>query len=59
MDALVSRVQSEPSQVAKLVLDWCRLGDAGARCVCAALARHARDNEGVKESRIRPRMSLE
>ncbi|CAK9009796.1 unnamed protein product [Durusdinium trenchii] len=42
LEALVARVQAAPSKITKLVLDWCRLGDAGVRCVCAALARHAR-----------------
>lgn len=54
----------KPGQDA-LSKDWCRLGDAGVRCVCAALARHARQRgeeadlwqfrgeagEGVKEAR--------
>ena len=51
LDALCCRVQQEPSKVSKLVLDWCRLGDSGARCVCLALARHAREQQGVKERR--------
>lgn len=49
LEALIARVQAEPSKVSKLILDWCRLGDAGVKCVCAALARHVRANAGVKE----------
>ncbi|CAE7018088.1 unnamed protein product [Symbiodinium microadriaticum] len=39
LEALVARIQVT-SKISKLVLDWCRLGDAGVRCVCAALAKH-------------------
>lgn len=49
LDGLIARVQAEPSKVSKLILDWCRLGDAGVKCVCTALARHVRANAGVKE----------
>lgn len=49
LEALIARVQAEPSKVSKLILDWCRLGDAGVRCVCNALARHVRADAGVKE----------
>ncbi|CAL1133204.1 unnamed protein product [Cladocopium goreaui] len=49
LEALIARVQAEPSKVSKLILDWCRLGDAGVKCVCTALARHVRANAGVKE----------
>ncbi|CAJ1448212.1 unnamed protein product [Effrenium voratum] len=40
LEALITKVQAPPSKIRKLVLDWCRLGDAGVRCVCAAVARH-------------------
>jgi len=43
LETLVARVQAAPSKVNKFVLEWCRLGDAGARVVCGALARHARE----------------
>eukprot|EP00439_Symbiodinium_sp_Y106_P043149 s5591_g5.t1 len=39
LEALIARIQVT-SKISKLVLDWCRLGDAGVRCVCAALAKH-------------------
>lgn len=40
LEALVERAQAPPCKVSKLMLEWCRLGDAGVRCVCQALARH-------------------
>jgi len=40
LEAFVECVQAPPSKVTKLMMEWCRLGDAGARCVCQALARH-------------------
>jgi len=40
MELLVERVQCPPSKVSKLVLDWCRLGNAGVQSVCRAFARH-------------------
>lgn len=43
LEALVGKVQAAPSKVSKLMLDWCRLGDAGVECVCRAVSRHARD----------------
>ena len=64
LEALIARVQAQPSKINKLILDWCRLGDAGVRCVCNALAHHVRhlapeqskkcgqkegSHEGVKE----------
>lgn len=50
LEALIVQVQSPPSKVSKLILEWCRLGDAGVRCVCRVLSRHLRDNKsGVTE----------
>jgi len=42
LEALIDRVQAPPSKITKLVLEWCRLGDAGVQCVCQSLARNAR-----------------
>lgn len=61
--------KAQPSKINKLILDWCRLGDAGVRCVCNALAHHVRhlapeqskkcgqkegSHEGVKELPLKP-----
>jgi len=46
LEALVNQVQAPPSKMQKLLLEWCRLGDAGVRCVCQALARHAQQHQG-------------
>lgn len=35
----MDRIQAPPSKVAKLTLEWCRLGDAGVQCVCERLSR--------------------
>eukprot|EP00812_Abedinium_dasypus_P009267 NODE_296_length_1691_cov_322.152200.p1 GENE.NODE_296_length_1691_cov_322.152200~~NODE_296_length_1691_cov_322.152200.p1 ORF type:complete len:496 (+),score=102.32 NODE_296_length_1691_cov_322.152200:3-1490(+) len=50
LDELVSIVQKRPSKIRKLVLEWCRLGDAGVDCVCQALARHTRQPDGISET---------
>lgn len=61
--------KAQPSKINKLILDWCRLGDAGVRCVCNALAHHVQhlapeqskkcgqkegSHEGVKELPLKP-----
>lgn len=53
LEALVERVQAPPSKISKLMMEWCRLGDAGTRSVCQALARNVRklgtEGGGVSE----------